>query len=54
LLVFTFVLLNASKTTSIHLHIAPGHKHKCRELTTMDGHVILWANTIRHLGVYLV
>ena len=42
--------LNASK--SVSMHIDPKHKLKCFELTTMNGHEILWSNTIR--GVYLV
>ena len=44
--------LNANKSTS--MRIGPRHKHKCCELTIMDGHEILWSKTIRYLGVYLV
>ena len=43
--------LDASKTTS--MRIGPRYKHKCSELTTMDGHEIPWSNAIRYLGVYL-
>ena len=43
--------LNASKSMS--MRIGPRRKHECCELTTMDGHEVLWANTIRYLGVYL-
>jgi len=45
---------NASKSMS--MRIGSRHKYKCCELTTrpMDGHEILWSNTIRYLAVYLV
>jgi len=42
---------NASK--SMMMRIGRRHKHKCCQLITMDGHEILWLNTIRYLGLYL-
>jgi len=38
--------LDASKSMS--MRIGSRHKYKCCELTTMDGHEILWSNTIRY------
>ena len=36
------------------MRVGSRHKHKCCELTTIDGDEISWSNAIRYLGVYLV
>jgi len=35
------------------LRIGQAYNHKCRNISTLDGHEITWSDSIRYLGVYI-
>jgi len=45
----TKMLINVNKSTC--LRIGQAYNHKCKNISTLDGHEITWSDSIRYLGV---
>jgi len=43
--------INVNKSTC--LRFGQAYNHKCRNISTLDGHEITWSDSIRYLGVYI-
>jgi len=45
--------MRITEKKSCCLHIGPGFKVTCAQLTTSDGYSLLWVDQIRYLDIYL-